>query len=157
MSDKYINDWVLLLNLEKIRQDNKHYELLYMATYHKKLKHQDQTVVNYVLYPKIGSLPFKFGIFNFPTLFDIKYLYLKKIRQKLNITELIEAAKDPFLIHFVLCYPKAWLLNSTYVPIFTRNGTLYASRCEKFHKIWIKYAKLTLFYDEIVKKYRIRN
>ena len=98
----------------------------------------------------------KFGIFNFPTIFDIKYLYLKKIRQILNITELIKAIEDPSLMHFVLCYPKVWLSNSRYVPISTRNGTLYRSSCEKFHKIWIKYAKLTLFYNEIEKKYKIK-
>ena len=60
------------MNLEKIRKDNKHYELLYMAQYHKKLNHQDQTVINYILYPYIGLLPFKFGLFNFPSTFDIK-------------------------------------------------------------------------------------
>jgi len=156
ISEKYINDGVLLMNLKQIREDNKHYELLYMAANHKKLKHQDQTVVNYVLYPKIGSLPLKFGIFNFPSIFDIKYLYLKKIRQILNITELIQAIEDPSLMHFVLCYPKVWSPNSKYVPISTRNGTLYRSSCEKFHKIWIKYAKLTLFYNEIEKKYKIK-
>ena len=58
-------------------------------------------------------------------------------------------------MHFVLCYPKVWLPNSKYVPISTRNGTLYGSKCEKFHKIWVKYAKLSLFYDEIVKKYKL--
>ena len=155
ISEKYINDGVLLLNLEKIRQDNKHYELLYMAVNYKKLKHQDQTVINYVLYPKIGSLPLKYGIFNFPSIFDIKYLYLKKIRQILNITELIQAVEDPSLMHFVLCYPKVWMSNSRYIS--TRNGTLYRSRCEKFHKIWIEYAKSTLFYNEIVKKYKIKS
>ena len=71
-SEKYINAGVILLNLKKIRRDKKHYELLYMALNHKKLKHQDQTVINYILYPKIGLLPFKYGIFNFPTEFDIK-------------------------------------------------------------------------------------
>ena len=153
ISEKYINAGVILLNLEKIRKDNKHYELLYMALNIKNLKNHDQTVINYVLYPKIGIIPFKFGIFNFPSIFDIKYLYLKKIRQKLNENELLKAFKDPSLIHFVLCYPKVWLPNSEYVPISTRNGTLYKSKCEKFHIIWMKYAKLTPFSDEIVKKY----
>ena len=72
ISEKYINAGIILMNLEKIRKDEKHYELLYMALNHKNLKHQDQTIINYVLYPNIGLLPFKYGIFNFPTLFDIK-------------------------------------------------------------------------------------
>ena len=155
ISEKYINDGVILLNLEKIRKDNKHYELLYMALNKKNLRNHDQTVINYVLYPKIGIIPFKFGIFNFPSIFDIKYLYLKKIRQKLNINELLKAFKDPSLMHFVLCSPKAWLPNSIYVSISTRNGTLYKSKCEKFHIIWMKYAKLTPFYDEIIKNFII--
>ena len=157
ISEKYINAGILLINLEKIRNDNKHYELLYMAFNHKKLKHQDQTVINYILYPNIGFLPFKYGIFNFPTIFDIKYLYLRTIRQNLNITELTAASKDPSIMHFVLCYPKVWYENSKYNGISTRKGTLYESKCEKFHHIWVSYAKNTKFYEEIVRLYKFRN
>lgn len=138
-SEKYINSGVLLLNLKKIRKDKKHYELLYMALNHKKLKHHDQTVINYILYPKIGLLPFKYGIFNFPTEFDVKYLYLKIIRQKLNITELLTAVKSPSIMHFVLCYPKVWNKNSRYNQYSTRNGTIYENSCDKFHNLWKKY------------------
>ena len=155
ISEKYINAGIILLNLEKLRKDNKHYELLYFALNHKNLKHQDQTVINYILYPNIGVLPSKYGTFNFPSLFDVKYLYLKKIRQSINLTELIDAQKDPSIMHFVLCYPKVWFENSIYNGVSTRNGTLYKSRCEKFHNIWIKYARNTPFYKEIVKKYKI--
>lgn len=155
-SEKYINAGVLLINLEKIRNDNKHFELLYMAQYHKKLKHQDQTVINYILYPKIGLLPFKFGLFNFPSEFDVKYIYLRNIKQKLNVTELIEALNDPSIMHFVLCYPKIWSKNTKYNGFSTRNGTIYkTSSCKNFHKIWIQYAKKTLFYKEIMKKYNL--
>ena len=150
-SEKYINAGVILLNLKKIRKDKKHYELLYMALNHKKLNHQDQTVINYILYPKIGILPFKYGIFNFPTTFDVKYLYLKTIRQKLNITELLTAVKNPSLMHFVLCYPKVWKKNSKYNGYSTRNGTIYKSSCDKFHNIWIKYAYNTSAYRKIMK------
>ena len=139
-SEKYINAGVILLNLKEIRRDKKHYELLYMALNHKKLKHQDQTVINYILYPKIGLLPFKYGIFNFPTEFDIKYLYLKTVRQKLDITELLNAIKNPSLMHFVLCYPKVWEKNSRYNGYSTRNGTIYKNLCDKFHNIWMKYS-----------------
>ena len=157
ISEKYINAGIMLINLEKIRKENKHYELLYMALNHKKLKHHDQTVINYILYPYIGILPHKYGIFNFPTIFDIKYLYLKNIRQNLNFTELVEAVKDPSIIHLVLCYPKVWRDSSKYNGFTTRNGTIYKSACSEYHKIWIKYARSTPFYEKIIKKYRIKN
>ena len=156
-SEKYINAGIILINLEKIRKDRKHYELLYMALNHKNLKHHDQTIINYVLYPNIGVLPCKYGIFNYPTLFDIKYIYLKNIRQNIDLTELKEAIKDPTIMHFVLCYPKVWFENSKFNGVSTRDGTLYNRKCEKFHKIWMKYAKLSPFFKEIKKKYRIKN
>jgi lipopolysaccharide biosynthesis glycosyltransferase len=156
-SEKYINAGIILINLEKIRKDRKHYELLYMALNHKNLKHHDQTIINYVLYPNIGILPCKYGIFNYPTLFDIKYIYLKNIRQNIDLTELKEAIKDPTIMHFVLCYPKVWFENSKFNGVSTRDGTLYNRKCEKFHKIWMKYAKLSPFFKEIKKKYRIKN
>ena len=156
-SEKYINAGVILINLEKIRKDGKHFDILYMSLNHKNLKHQDQTIINYVLYPNIGLLPFKYGIFNFPTLFDIKYIYLKNIRQNLDLIELKEALKDPTIMHFVLCYPKVWFENSKFNGVSTRTGTLYNSKCEKFHKIWMKYAKITHFFEEIKKKYGIKN
>ena len=56
-------------------------EMLYMAKYNNNLQNNDQTIINYILYPNIGLLPFKYGIFNFDSIFDIKYLYLKLIRQ----------------------------------------------------------------------------
>ena len=157
ISEKYINAGIILINLEKIRKDRKHYELLYMALNHKNLKHHDQTIINYVLYPNIGILPCKYGIFNYPTLFDIKYIYLKNIRQNIDLTELKEAIKDPTIMHFVLCYPKVWFENSKFNGVSTRDGTLYNRKCEKFHKIWMKYAKLSPFFKEIKKKYRIKN
>ena len=156
-SEKYINAGVILINLEKIRKDGKHFDILYMSLNHKNLKHQDQTIINYVLYPNIGLLPFKYGIFNFPSLFDIKYIYLKHIRQNLDLIELKEALKDPTIMHFVLCYPKVWFENSKFNGVSTRTGTLYNSKCEKFHKIWMKYAKITHFFEEIKKKYGIKN
>ena len=154
-SEKYINAGVLLMNLEKIRNDNKHYELLYMAQNHRQLKHQDQTIINYILYPYIGILPYKYGIFNFPSEFDIKYLYLKNIRQNLNVIELIDALNNPSIMHFVLCYPKIWYKNTKYNGFSTRIGTIYKSSCKNSHKVWIKYAKKTFFYNEIKKKYKL--
>lgn len=79
-SDKYINAGVLLLNLDLIRKKKKYFELLYMTKNNNKLNNHDQTIINYIFYPNIGILPSKYGIFNFDSIFDIKYIYLKTIR-----------------------------------------------------------------------------
>jgi len=157
ISEKYINAGVLLLNLDLIRKDHKYYELLSMYKYYKKLNNNDQTIINYVFYPKIGILPSKFGIFNFDSIFDIKYIYLKAIRTNLNITELIQSFKHPALMHFVLCNPKAWNSHSLLIKKYTRAGTINKSSCKKYHDIWIEYAKNTSFFKDIVKYYKIRN
>ena len=53
-SERYINDGVILLNLKKIRNDKKAYDLLNMTMNDTKLRKHDQTVINKVFYPKIG-------------------------------------------------------------------------------------------------------
>lgn len=156
-SEKYINAGVLLLNLDLIRKDLKYYDLLYMAKNYKKLKNNDQTIINYVFYPNIGILPSKFGIFNFESIFDIKYIYLKKIRQSLNFTELVESFKHPTLMHYVLCNPKVWFPNSLYTKKNTRTGTLKNTICKKYHDIWIELAKNTSFYKEIKRYINSKN
>ena len=153
-SDKYINAGVLLINLELIRKYKKYDELLYMVKNIKNLENNDQTIINYVFYPNIGILPSKFGIFNFDSIFDIKYIYLKTIRQNINITELIEAFKHPSLMHYVLCDPKIWNSNSFFSKKRTKSGTIYKSSCKKYHDIWIENAKKTIFFKEISKCYK---
>ena len=155
-SEKYINAGVLLINLDKIRNDNKCFEMLYMAKNYKKLNNNDQTIINYVLYPNIGLLPFKYGIFNFDSIFDIKYLYLNRIRQKLSFTELVSAYKTPSIMHYTLCVPKIWYSESKFVNKFTRSGTIKPIKCKKYHDIWMEYAKNTSFYKDIVKLYKIK-
>ena len=155
-SEKYINAGVLFINLEKIRKDKKYIEMLYMYESFKKLNNNDQTIINYVLYPNIGKLPSKFGIFNFNTIFDIKYIYMKKVRQNLNLTELIIAFKDPSIVHYTLCNPKIWYSNSKFVTKYTREGTIKKLKCEKYHDIWVESAKNTSFFGEIEKFYKIK-
>ena len=157
ISEKYINAGVLLLNLDLIRKDHKYYELLSMYKYYKKLNNNDQTIINYVFYPKIGILPSKFGIFNFDSIFDIKYIYLKSIRTNLNMTELIQSFEHPSLMHYVLCNPKVWNSYSLLTKKYTRTGTINKSSCKKYHDIWIENAKNTSFFKDIVKYYKIRN
>ena len=75
-SERYINSGVVLINLDKIRNDNKIYDILNMANSPKHIPYLDQSIINYVFYPKIGILPSKFGIWNFSDKKDIK-IYLK--------------------------------------------------------------------------------
>ena len=155
-SEKYINSGVLLLNLDLIRKKNKYYEIIQILNNYKKLENNDQTVINYVFYPNIGLLPLKYGIFNFNSIFDIKYIYSKIIRKKLNLTELIEAFNKPSLMHFILCEPKVWKTNSLFIKKLTRVGTLGKTSCKPYHNIWIENAKNTSFFKEIKKFYKLK-
>jgi lipopolysaccharide biosynthesis glycosyltransferase len=100
-SEKYINSGVILLNLDKIRNDNKIYDIINIADSKKVLPGLDQTIINYVFYPKIGILPSKFGIWNFSDKKDI-HIYLSHLRTKLDINELEESLNNPSIIHNVL-------------------------------------------------------
>ena len=57
----FINSGVLLLNLKTIRKDNKIYDLLNLTLSNIHLKGYDQTLINYVFYPKIGIMPSKYN------------------------------------------------------------------------------------------------
>jgi len=155
-SEKYINAGVLLINLELIRKNKKFYEALYMAIHHKMIKNNDQTIINYVFYPNIGILPSKFGIFNFDSIFDIKYLYFNIIRTKVNLSELIQAFNHPIIMHYVLCNPKIWNKKSLFIGKYTRGGEIMKKNCKKYHDIWIEYAKNTSVFSEIIKLYKLQ-
>lgn len=148
-SKKYINTGVLLLNLKKIRKDNKCIYLLKIAYSNIKLMHNDNTLLNFIFYPKIGRLPLKFGIWNFGNIKDIE-IYSKKIRQKINITEHEEVLKEPGLIHHVLCWPKPWSFKSMYSRRFTSCKSKRKCKCTKYHNLWYSYAKNNYYYKDIL-------
>lgn len=152
-SEKYINDGVILMNLEKIRNDKKYIELINIAN-KVKLKKDEQTALNYVLYPKIGIFPYKYNIFNFYDELDIK-VYSDRLRTKVNISEIVEVLKDPTIIHHVLCYPKIWAPNSHYFKDVSGCRKRQNCSCEKSHKIWLSFAKKNDFYKEILFPYKI--
>ena len=153
-SDKYINGGVLLLNLDKIRKDKKHIDIIEMGVNHQNLKNHDQTVINYVLYPNINLLPFKYGVFNFQSESDIENIFMKMIRQKIDVNEFIKAFRDPGIIHFLVCHPKVWGKN----PTFSKRVTLCKQKndcdCSKYHDMWYEFAKNTSYYKEIINKYK---
>ena len=149
-SEKYINDGIILLNLEKIRNDNKIYDLINFSNGNINLPKDEQTVINYVFYPKIGLLPTKFGIWNFSDKKDIK-IFVSYLRTKYDIKELEESFLNPSIIHSVLCWPKIWIKTSQYSKKLTtckKRGNCF---CEKYHNLWYYYAKKTDYYENITK------
>lgn len=148
-SKTYINVGVILLNLKKIRKDKKHIDLLNITKSNIELKNDDNTVLNYALYPKIGRLPIKYGIWNYGNKLDI-ILYSKRLRQKINITEFEKALKRPGIIHNVLCSPKPWFTQSHYVGRYTSCKPPKLCKCTKYHNLWHFFAKKTGYYIEIL-------
>lgn len=152
----YINSGTILLNLRKMREDNKVLEILNFTRSNVKLKNVDQTVFNYLLYPKIGRLPSKYVIFNFEDKSDIE-VYINHLRTKIPIKEVEDAFKNPTIIHNIICYPKVWFSNTVY----TKGPSACAQRkncsCKKYFDIWHYFAKKTDYYEEIVKFTLIKN
>lgn len=142
---KYINCGIILLNLEKIRKDNKTYDLLNMTINGTKLPKHDQTIINYSFYPKIGILPIKYGIWNFQNNFELKK-FVKRLKIKINITEFRDALNDPSLLHNVRCHPKIWYKNYKYKGI-------HNLEFQRFHNFWYKFANETEYFNEIKKLY----
>ncbi len=142
----HINVGVLLINIEKIRKDNKDISML---KYLFKKKLLEQFVINKACSPKIGYLPFKYGIFANIHNKNNKYQnYLEMILdKKLNITEVIEAIKDPSIVHVVNCNPKYWYKRKQSLDI---PGHEY---CNKYQKIFYYYAKKTIYYKLIYNKF----
>ena len=148
-ANNWINAGVLLLNLKKIREDNKCFDLLNITKSGIELRHEDNTVINYVFYPKIGQLPLKYGIWNFLDILDINK-YSNSVRQKINISEYMETIKDPGLLHILLCSPKPWNFNTAYKKRSSACLIRNNCSCQKFHNLWHFYAKKTDYYHDIV-------
>jgi len=147
-SSKYINSGVTLFNLKKLRNDKKCVEIIDLLHSNVPLRKPDQTVINYLLYPNIGRLPSKYGIFNFEDKSDLT-IYLNLLRTKIPLNELEEALINPGIIHFVLCKPKPWYRNSFYFKDFTNCTQRLNCSCIKYFYIWHSIAKETLYYRKI--------
>ena len=145
-SEKYINAGVVLLNLEKIRNDNKTIDIFNFINSRTGIS--DQTVFNYIFYPKIGILPYEIGIWNFYDESDIRQ-YNTFLRTKINVTEMTEGFKNPTIIHSVLCWPKIWSVKTIYATTYTYCKQRGDCSCEKYHNLWHSYANKTDYYEEI--------
>lgn len=136
-NDHYICAGVMLINLDKLRKDNIEEKFEdFISKNNSKLIQHDQTVINAVCYKNIGILPPQYGIFNFWDTNAAKDHYKKLVaNNKWTLKEFLKAYKDPTIIHFVV---KPW------------KETNYT-----FANIWFKYAKKTLYYEDILKKYNL--
>lgn len=136
--DNYICSGVLLINLENLRNDdivNKMY--LYMIKNNQNLYFHDQSIINDVCSEKIGILPAKFGIFNeksLNSLYNITNLAYKNKKYRYSKKELRNAYFHPSILH---CIIKPWKKNN-----YSR-------------KIWLKFAEISNYYNEIRKKYNL--
>ena len=143
--DKYICSGVILFNLKKIRENNKSkLAVHFLLTKTKSIGYFDQTVINYIYYPYIGRLPYKYGIFNYQNEIELKRCYKPYNLSKENMLEVISAHKNPSLVHYVRCHPKLWNKKS--------RGRFTHKPC-KDTKIWYNYANKTNYYKEIFDKY----
>ena len=144
----YICAGTLLLNLKKLREDNKIVEIMNLTNSNKELKNVDQTVFNYVLHPKIGRLSSKYAMFNYEEKSDLLF-YISRLRTKITLEEMEEAVKNPTIIHFVIYAPKLWNINAVVLDwasaCYQRNNC----SCKKDRNLWHSFAKQTDYYDEI--------
>lgn len=103
MSDGYVNAGVLLINLERWRQDNIFEKSISIARKESdKLKNHDQDLINKIYHGQIKMLPFKYNLLEY-YLYTEDWLYMNRK----YYPEIIEACKSPAIIHF--CMPqKPW-------------------------------------------------
>ena len=149
-SEIYINTGAILLNLKKMREDNKIFELLNLTNSNIKLNKVDQTAFNYILFPKIGRLLSKYAIFNFEYKSDI-IVYVNILRTKISIKEVEEALKNPTIIHNVICFPKIWNIKTEFIKSFSACAKRKNCSCKRYFNIWHFFANKTDYYNEIVK------
>ena len=143
--DKYICAGIILFNLKKIRNENRSKLVTqFLLTKPKYIKYYDQTAINYIFYPYIGRLPYKYGIFNYANEESIKRFYKPYNQSQEDRLELISALKNPSLVHYNLCKPKVWNKQSK---------TMYIGNPCKDTQIWYNYANYTDYYKEIYHKY----
>lgn len=132
-----INAGVILFNIEKIRQENKDFEIFYFLF---KKRFTEQDVLNYVFLPKIGYLPFKFGIWYMGNITSfIKLMDYSKL-EKINETEVQMALNDPVILHILGCEKKHWYYQTS-------------KECKKYNELFYKYAKKMGYFEIIYNKY----
>ena len=143
----YINSGVILLNIEKIANDDKDIELIQLTLEENaNLWFPEQDAINVAFFSKVGILPLKYGIYLYGDIQTFERNYEHRLRIKLNKTELINAMEDPAIIHLSCCNPKVWHKQS-----FNDFGV--TSICDRYRKEFYYYANKTNYYTEIYNRY----
>ena len=138
-ANKYITSGVLLIDLEKIRNNNITNKFINFEKINRnKLRQNDQTVINIVLYDKIGFLPPMFGLWNYKNKRKVLRYYnlLKRKygREIYSINTFLNAWKKPTIVHLV--YTKPW-----------KNESRYKNKI--FHQIWWNITKKYGIYSDV--------
>ena len=133
-----INAGVILFNIEKIREENKDFEIFYFLF---KNKLTEQEALNYAIPPQIGYLPFKYGIWFMGKIDKFQKYMEYSNSEPLNITELQEALIEPSIVHVLLCYRKHW------------NRQKKNVNCKKYNKLFYYYANKTDYFQQIYNLY----
>ena len=100
-----------------------------------RLVQHDQTVINVLCSDKMGILPPKFGIFNcYENDYNIKQFQSSlRAKEKYSVDELMDAMNNPVILH---CVCKPWKSRDTFR-----------------YDWWVKYAKMTDYYEDMQKEY----
>ena len=143
----YINAGVLLININKIRRDNKDFELIdFTRKYTKRLFFLEQDGINFVYYKKMGLLPLKYGVYLYGNITDFKKKYLYKLKIKIDLNELKKAIDDPSIVHLCCCNPKVWYKK-------TKHENKFNHICKRYQREFYFYANKTKYYDNIYNEY----
>lgn len=139
VDDHYICAGVMLINLEKLRQDNMETKFdAFIKENNDKLEQHDQTVINVLCHENIGILPAKYGIFNLIDAESAQQYARGLIAQnRYTEEEMIAAFEQPVILH---CIWKPW---------WTNGG-------ERNQELWLSYAEKTGYIDEIKAKYGLK-
>ena len=140
-----VNAGVILFNIKKIRKYNKDIELLYFTMKNsKKFKYPEQDSINIVFNPKIGILPYEYGMRIIDSLKTYKKFCEPKYIKKYSIAEINKALLRPAILHLTYCSPKIW--NRVTKSLF-KNDTI----CIKYQREFYFYAKKTKYFSKIYK------
>ncbi len=129
----HFNAGVLLINLDYWRENNIHSEIeLYIKTHVEDIRFADQDILNYVLQKRKITLPIKY---NTQTCFlwvldKVRYDYWKYEK------EVLEARKDPVIIHYSNADCKPWMEDC--IHPFSSSFFKYQNETKWKGQIWAK-------------------